>query len=227
MFRLEHEMLESANRWLTGQGLLSKAEFYTPWGVCDVVGVSLSAVRIRKRLKLGQRAPIGPLRRVTLLNQIPDFQSHKSTTERQLKAEFSGIFSEVELEGELHRLIRDRFVVRSEFGRLRRLNGWAPLHRRIVAVELKLHRVKEAVFQAASHLRFATESYVGLPEEMALRTIQKKGARHFRNRGLGLVAVTPTHCRLLVRSRPRRAQADSVLQMHCVERFWRSHVKGS
>jgi len=220
-------MLGSARRWLSGQRLLVKTEFYTPWGVCDLVGISLSKVRIRQRLDLGQRVAIGPPRRIALLNQIPDFQTQGSITSGQLAAELRGIFPECELYKELDRLVERGFVLQVAPECFQRLNGWAPLHKRIVAFELKLRRVEEALFQAVSHLKFATESYVGLPEKVALRAFESRSIEHFQTSGVGLVAVGRTRCKVLLRSQAKCEQADPVLQMHCVERFWRSHITGN
>ena len=226
-FRLEREMLSSAKRWLDRQRLHVKTEFYTPWGVCDLVGISLFKTRVRQRLDLGQRSPIGPLRRIALLDQIPDFESRVSVTSSQLAAGLREVYSECEINEQLDRLIANGFVISSELGRFQKLNGWAPLHKRIVAFELKLRRVDEALFQAASHLQFATESYVGLPDRVALRVVRGASIERFKRSGIGLVAVGPNRCRLLYRPRVRCAQTDPILQMHCVERFWRSHVIGN
>jgi hypothetical protein len=67
------------------------------------------------------------------------------------------------LERDLRALIADRFVVVKKNGSFQKVNGWAPLHQRIVAVELKLRRISEALSQGLSNRTFATESYVALP----------------------------------------------------------------
>jgi hypothetical protein len=225
-FRLEREMLGSARRWLNNQSLLVKKEFYTPWGVCDLVGISLSNARVRQRLDFGQRLSIGPLQRIALLNRIPDFETGDSVTWSQLAADFQGFLSESDLHNELEHLIKSKFVQRAGPACFHKLNGWAPLHNRIVALELKLERVEEALFQATSHLKFATESYVGVPEKVAHR-VYRTSVHHFETTGVGLVAIARHRSRVLVRSRPNRDQTDSVFQMHCAERFWRSHVTGN
>ena len=54
-FRLERDMVQSARNWLTDQGFQTKSEFYTPWGVCDLVAVSFKEASVRQRLALGQK----------------------------------------------------------------------------------------------------------------------------------------------------------------------------
>jgi hypothetical protein len=218
-------MVVPAWEWLTKQKLFAKREFYTPWGICDLVGVSLYKRRVQQRLRLGQLHPIGCARRIALLNQIPDLESERFITTSQLFADFDFGFSEREIMRQVDGLIDKRFVVRYESGRLQKVNGWAPLHKRIVAFELKLQRVQEALFQAISHLNFATESYVGLPEKKA-ESASGSVLETFKKAGVGLVAVGPIRCQVLLRSKPR-VESDPVLQMHCVERFWRTHVRGN
>jgi hypothetical protein len=220
-------MLGSARRWLNGQKLLNKTEFYTPWGVCDLVGVSLSKARVQQRLDLRQRAALGPPRRIALLNLIPDFESDILATASLLATKLQYVFPECELRRHLDRLVEGGFVRRVGPESFQKLNGWAPLHDRIVALELKLRRVEEALFQAVSHLKFATESYVGLPEMVAVRVFHGRGIQRFERAGVGLLAIGTTRCRVLLRSQGTALQPDPVLQMHCVERFWRSHIIGN
>ena len=40
-YRLESEMTPIVEAWLDAQGLDHKAEFVTPWGICDLVGTKL------------------------------------------------------------------------------------------------------------------------------------------------------------------------------------------
>ena len=54
-FRIEREMNSSARTWLARLGLMVKQEFYTPWGICDFVGISFDSARVKQRLDLGQK----------------------------------------------------------------------------------------------------------------------------------------------------------------------------
>jgi hypothetical protein len=224
-FRVEREMLAGALNWFKRQGLLIKKEFYTPWGVCDVLGLSFSEERVKQRLNLRQRNCIGPPLRVALLHRIPDSESGTSISTKRLAREFSKVIPEYEVQRELEQLIDRRFVCRTRCGCVQKQHGWLPLHERIVALELKLDRVDEALSQAVSHLRFATESYVGFPDEIAHRAFSCDRRREqFRKYGVGLLAVRADQCETLLQSDPRQVRADLVLQMHCAERFWRSYV---
>lgn len=226
-FRFEREMSILSRNWLKRQGLLVKEEFYTPWGICDLVGVSFSPDRVRQRLRLRQFEPIGPRFRVAILNRIPDAQTGKAISFGRLEREFSNWATPQVLQNEIGNLIETGFVTNSRQDRLQKLNGWVPLHRRIVALELKLWRVEEALNQARSHLRFATHAYVGFPEELALRVARSKRRHDFLNAGVGIVAVTSSQCKVLVPARSGSEETDKVFQMHCVERFWRTRVRGN
>ena len=122
---------------------------------------------------------------------------------------------------ELKRLVSGKFVKHNGDGSLISAVSWAPLHTRIVAIELKLDRVEEAINQARSHLAFATESYVGFPKVVAERIVSSHHAGVLQKEGIGLLSVTEKDTVVLTKpgsssSIPR----DGVLQMHCVERFW-------
>ena len=223
-FRLERDMLRFARNWLAEQGLMAKAEFYTPWGICDLVGVSLRRERVQQRLTHGQNRAIGPLLRVEILRRIPDVADCNSITFKRLERQYRGLLTPDELRVQLDYLIRGKFVQVNQHGALQKVNGWAPLHKRIVALELKLTRVQDALSQAMSHLAFAEESFVGLPAGLAERVANSNRAREFRNSGVGIVSVGAEECGVLLQSKPRTV-ANPVMQMHCVERFWRTRPK--
>ena len=225
VFRFEHEMASSARDWLKRQGLMVKQEFYTPWGVCDLVGVKLDGRRVRKRLRLGQKHPVGPLIRLEILSAVPDVEEGKSTTLEELARNFQDLLTPSEVFTEIDRLITGKFVRLGEHGALQKLNGWVPLHTRLVALELKLNRVEEALGQAISHQAFAEESFVGLPSGLAERIAASPRAARFKVEGVGIVSVAKSGCHVLLRPETRRHPINPILQMHCVERFWRTRVK--
>lgn len=224
-FRLEQDMTAVVESWMGSRELAVKVEFATPWGICDLVGVRLNRHMVRKRMALGQWEPIGPPSRIALLQQVPDAGTGTIAVSR-LKRDFSGVMSPQQFERELECLSRARFLAEPRRGVVHRINGWEPLHSRIVAVELKLSRIEEAYNQALSHLWFATESFVALPYDTALRLSRNPRARRFRSNGVGVLGVQADRCRVLVRPTDGRTfKADPVLQAHCVERFWRTRVK--
>jgi len=223
-FQLESEMVGSARSWLSRLGLMVKEEFYTPWGTCDLVGVSFDKNRVRQRLHLGQREPMGPIPRIALLNRIPDTRTGTYTTLQRLERQFQVVFTRSEILQQIDRLIEAKFVRERKPGCFEKLNGWAPLHKRIVTLELKLNRISEAISQAASHLRFATDSYVGLPTATARGLLDRRHLEQFLGLGIGIVAVGRRTCAALL---PARSQTrhNNIHQIHCVERFWRDWIK--
>jgi hypothetical protein len=72
-------------RWLTREGLLVKAEFAVPWGICDLVGLSFKKEQVAKRLSLRQHLAIGPIQRIEILSHIPDKESGESITSERLQ----------------------------------------------------------------------------------------------------------------------------------------------
>jgi hypothetical protein len=214
-------MTKPVRRWLQRQGFLVKAEFGLPWGICDLVGLSFDESRVAKRMAFRQHRPIGPIQRVELLRLIPDQETGRTITFNRLRAFTEGTFFASDLDHELRTLIADRFVILGKNGSLQKQNGWAPMHDRIVAVELKLSRVSEALAQAVSNRAFATESYVALPMKVATRLSDSARYSKFKAAGIGVLGVTPISCRLISQAF-ETIEPDVTLQMHCVERFWRT-----
>lgn len=221
-FQREFQMVVPVERWLERQGLTVKREFVLPWGVCDLVAVAFRSRNVRKRLKLRQHEAIGPLSRVQLLAQIPDVESGSAISEADLRHQCEEWTPVSSLNLDLQRLFRDRFLTRTNDGRLQKLNGWYPLQKRLVAVELKLSRVTEALDQAASHLSFATESYVALPAVIADGLVRGDRLSPFKDAGVGLLRVEAADCRVLLRPVRSAVSRDVALEMHCAERFWRT-----
>ncbi len=221
-FQREFQMVVPVERWLERQGLTVKREFVLPWGVCDLVAVSFRSRNVKRRLKLRQREAIGPLSRIQLLTQIPDVESGTAISEAELKDQCEGWMPARSFDVDLQRLLRDRFLTRTNDGRLQKLNGWYPLQKRLVAVELKLSRVAEALDQAALHLSFAMESYVALPGRIADGLVRCDRLSPFKEAGIGLLRVEADDCHALLRPTRSVASRDVALEMHCTERFWRT-----
>jgi hypothetical protein len=226
-FRFEHEMANSARTWLKRQGLMVKEEFYTPWGICDFVGVKLNRKQVHKRLQLGQKHAIGPLIRLDILRAVPEADTGGSTTLEELAHKYQDLLAAAEVRTEIEKLITGKFVRVSEQGTLQKVNGWVPLHTRLVALELKLSRVEEALGQAISHQAFAEESFVGFPTGLAERIATSPRAARFLAEGVGIVSVGKSRCHIVVHPETRRHPINRTLQMHCVERFWRTRIKGN
>jgi hypothetical protein len=221
-FRFEHQMAPPVIEWLRDDGLSIKCEFSVPWGVCDLVGVKLNQTRVRQRLRYRQNNSVGSPLRLLVLSKIPDQLSGKAITLNRLRQDCAGWLTNDLVENEVKRLIDLRFVTSPRRGQYQKLNGWAPLHLRIVAVELKLSRISEALVQASSNRAFATESYVALPFDLALRLTESRRLEGFTQTGVGLLAVSSNSCKCLLRCRRVNEHGDELLQAHCVERFWRT-----
>jgi hypothetical protein len=106
------------------------------------------------------------------------------------------------------------------------MTALAPLHRRIVSVELKISRVAEALHQAVSNLTLATESYVGLPMSLAISITSSRRVQEFRDAGVGLLGVERAACRVLV---PPRATniGDPIAQLTCSESMLRHYLQAT
>ena len=225
IFKAESEMTGAVEGWLFSRGMTVKREFVSPWGICDLVALLPNKRHVRKRLGFDQRRPIRSTSRINLLDCIPDHESGDSTTLGRLRRVRQLAFHCDTLKADLERLFSDGYLVSPKPHHFQKLNGWMPYQRQLIAVELKLSRVPEALSQAANNLRFASESYVALPIELAQRVFKSNRLAPFRNTGVGIIGVTPDECRMLLRSKPANNDVDSVLQMYMAERFWPDILK--
>jgi hypothetical protein len=229
MFVRESDMAAVVANWMKSSGLAAvKSEFVTPWGICDLVGLTFNRKKELRRLQQKQTRAITSITRAVLLIQIPDVEEGGWTTLARLVRQFAPSLPEDVVSEQIDRLIAGGFVVAHSRGRLQKVNGWMPLQDRLVAVELKLSRVAEAMRQALNHLGFAEESYVGLPANVA-RRVASSAFRwsDFFEAGVGLLSVTQRGCKVLVRSLPNRKWIDDAIQLYCVEKFWPPHIKGN
>jgi hypothetical protein len=228
MFEYENQMVAPAEQWLQSQGLLTKKEFPTPWGICDLVGCSLNRNKVRKRLALRQTRPIRSPLRVHLLSLIPDETDHRTASIDALHENFAGYLDRERIEIELDRLLRDRFIEQPSPGAYFKRNGWTPLHKRLIAIELKLSRIDDALHQAINNLGFADESYVGLPERTARGLLVQNRRADFTIRRIGIIGVGLRTCTVVLRSARRQPDRESATPRdYCVERFWLPHLKDS
>ncbi len=222
MFTRESEMTPSVSRWLKKTGLTVRAEFQTPWGICDLVGLKFNQEQVDYRNDLKQRKAISSISRAAILLSIPDFDTTKSISLKQLAKMFSSAISYEDLIAEVDSLCHDRFVVRNKQGRFQKVNGWFPLQERLLSVELKLNRIDEAFQQAKQNLSFATESFVAFPMSVARRVSEagNKWDDYFKQ-GIGLMGVNKRGCQVLSPAIAADDRIDMAVQLYCVEKFWR------
>lgn len=223
-FRKETEMAPPVIDWLLAKGVEVKREFRMPWGICDLIGCRLDEDRVILRLGYAQKNTVGPLRRMMVLQHIPDIEDGRCTTLKGLVSRFSGVLLEAELQYHVNRLLLGKFLIEKQRGHYCRLNGWMPLQRQIIAVELKLSRADEALWQADLHKSVTPESYVALPLERA-RRLSSGTTRKFKQTGVGLLGVASSGCELIVEHSSREARTDPLLQACVVESFWRSSFR--
>ena len=148
--------------------MTAKSEFVTPWGVCDLVGLRFNAENVARRIQLQQTRPVTSITRARFPSDSGRGNWQIRYVEKLLRR-WTGSVPEEAVRKVDRRLVADRLVVLSSKSRLQKVNGWMPLQDRMVAVELKLSRVEEAMRQALNNLAFADESYVALPGEIARR----------------------------------------------------------
>lgn len=230
MFRLESEMTAPAIEWLTSQGMHWRREFATPWGPCDLVAMSFDPVALEQRRRNRQYKAIASSRRAGLIfgaayaetsePSVALSREHQAWRDEWLQAIADSHNPDIA------RLIADGWVIRNESGQVTRRQPWLPLHARLVAVELKLSRVKDALRQASRHLVFATESYAAFPMTVAERVREKRErwAEYFA-RGVGVLGIAPGHSAILIPSQSDPMRLWLEMRWYAPELFWRDRPR--
>lgn len=217
-------MTQPVQCWMQDQGLYVSREFDTGWGRCDLVGCQFDSESVALRTAGRQRQPLGSAQAVRVYSLLPDAGTSKrgvSAKEIARRSDFT--FSEQELEQLLTRLVSARHATRSRYGAYQKINGWAPLARRFIAVELKLKRWTEALQQARHNQVLAPESFVGLPYEDAERAARSDFRNELQEYGIGLIAVAPDECKVLIPAECDRDQVDNSVSTWATEYFWRRY----
>jgi hypothetical protein len=99
-----------------------------------------------------------------------------------------------------------------------RRKGWRPLHRRIIAVELKLSKVAAVLRQARENRPHVDESYVAVPLDVVVSRVPKTDWN-----GIGLIGVGQEGCQVLIPAQARHGVSHLV--DHQVEKFWRERYR--
>lgn len=219
-FECEKDMHAPVAKWLARQGCDVKSEFYLPWGVCDLVGVEFDNDKLIARLANNQKYSLGSILNVLIFDALPDVESRTSISLSRLAHRLNSWCDKTNIEQSLQLLQLRGFVLRANNGGFQRLNGWLPLQRRIIAVELKIDRVSVAHFQAKAHRSFADETYVALPEQRAEKLIDTNKRQFFEDTGVGILGVAGNGCQCLLRSVNKSHPVNAVFQAHIAERFW-------
>lgn len=225
-FRREAEMSAAVQAWLESMSMEVRREFRLPWGYCDLVGCSLHGQRARRRLRQGQVAPIRHALALDVFLCLPSPESGPGKTLSDLVGVYRGTLNERVLAEAVEWLLGSGYAKGAPCTGLWSIDGWLPLHRRLVAVEMKLDRVAEALAQAQSNLGFATESYVALPSPVCGRLRASGALAEFRAAGIGLLAVSDAGCRVLARAE-RNVPSMAFAQARCAETFWPEWVTGN
>ncbi len=221
MFDRESEMSPLVSAWLAGRTVMVRREFATPWGTCDLVGVSFDRERVLHRERLGQFNPISSVTEATILLAVPEQDSAQHTTLRKLERAFGDAIPQSSIVSSVDKLVRDKFLVRFRGDRLQKVNGWMPLQNSLVAVERKLRRIDEALSQAKANLGCAMESFAAFPIDVAERIAERPSQWSQISAGVGVIGVDRQGCKVLVAASPSAEMNRDSVRLYSVDKFWR------
>lgn len=220
MFARESEMTPIVQLWLTNQGLTTAQEVRMQWGICDFVAFELEPSATAQRVELKQTSPIGNPLRAAILGLMPSESSRRGATLRTICKKLGNLDATKAIEKELQFLIKGGYAQRTETGSFKSACPWLPMHRRLVAVELKLRDISTVFAQARQNQEFASESFVALPQARAEQLLEDDWAAEFEVCGIGLIGVRESGCQLLLSTAPDSISEST--QTYVVDRLWRA-----
>ncbi|WP_417377068.1 hypothetical protein [Gimesia maris] len=225
-FKYEKDMVAPVVRWLEAMGFVVKNEFVLPWGICDIVACSLNPQKVQLRNQLKQYKSIRSALGIQLLFDIPEQKKYRGISASAIKRKYEkSVVGEV-IEKQLKQLESDNYIHTTRTGTYKKNSEWYPLHRKLIAIELKLNRVSEALDQAKKNLGFVEFSYVGLPSRIASRIVHSKKVNDFKDARIGIISVSDNACRLVLGAKNQVKKIDRPTQARLVERFWPGTKKG-
>jgi hypothetical protein len=199
MFNTERDMVLPCVRWLVERGYIVAEEFKLPWGICDIVAAKFSRGAIAHKSKLGQPKFLQSRSQALLLGLIISEPGIEADTLDLMFQDHRCVFREEDLLG----LVRRELVeVNSRTRTVWPTDAAARLstESEIIAIELKLYRWSEVIFQADRHRPFAHLTYIAVPWTPQLGDHLKKYKDEMRDRGVGLIAVKNDSCRVVLAS---------------------------
>ncbi len=219
---LESHLAGTVLRWLGEQGLVQLSEFVTPWGVADVLAIRPNLDRVNARIEAGHLDAVIDAHAMQLLLSLPAGAKAKRISD--LARKFEPLLGQALFERAVRSLMRKRFVIQDGLS-LRRRVDWLPYHERLVAVELKLRRIDEAVAQARRNKAITAESYVALPAIIAERVAFTERRLGFEESGVGLLSVQDDICAELIPPDLSGKTVIEVQELSAAEACWRVVLK--
>lgn len=220
---LESHLAGTVLRWLAEQGLLVQMEeFVTPWGVADVLGIRPNLDRVQQRIAAKHLDAVSDVHAMQFLLSLPIGGKPRRISDAARK--FEPLFGPDLFERTVKNLIRKRFVVQ-EGASLIRHTEWMPYHEQLVAVELKMRRVDEALAQARRHKAITAESYVGMPAVVAERVAFTEKRADFEAAGVGLLSVQDDICKVLIAPDLSAKTVIEAQEFCAAEACWRKVLK--
>lgn len=231
-FKLEKEMTPIVSAWMRRKGMVVKAEFLGPSNSpIDLVGMIVDPVQHEKRVVARHWARIAWPGYANICLELPSMDSGQGMTAEDLCAdvkercrqdETSAWYRTVleERKRNLGDLVKRRFVVEVAHGQYASNIDWMPLHKQLVAIELKLHRTQEVVYQAQRNKVITDDSYIAMPYTKAKRVLAKGVPANIADFGIGVIGVQKNRCVELLAPSSNGSVLDLGCQMHAVDKLW-------
>ncbi len=218
--RLEGQMIgptQALMRETMGLDVITK-EFSAGYGIADLVGAAMCKKSWRERARLGVATPLDHRHLVEVLFAL------KSGRRKSLSNLATCVsFAESTLRNKiLPLMVSQGFIEQGADGYAQLLIDPPPPTSRIVAVEVKQTRWREAIIQARRYTFFADQTYIAVWNGSANLVDRKMLYRH----RIGLIAVEPDVAEILLEA-PHRSPREPRMHRYCAEALYRKALEST
>ena len=221
LFRYEEDMRAPVHDWLNSRNCVARDEVGLPWGVCDCIGVEVDQAQVDVRRTARQFTRLTQ-EEIRYLCNIPPGGCYT----QDLAAYLHLYHGWPSFKKQLKSLIKRRVIEAEEkegAQYLVRNVPWLPMHKRLIAVEMKLSQASVVLHQAFNHVAFCGESWAAMPKDKIGR-MRKETVTRFGEWGVGLLAVTPDSCSVIITARENEIDNvhDLIRALFTAECVWQA-----
>lgn len=216
----EEDLVSMLERDYVKEGYLAKRELGVGYGIADLVLVKKDLVdssNCSTRINYNQVSTIPNVDYFKILKKIPDIHSDGAPVSTSCIVEEVRLSKAFVQYNALKYLTENKFVLEISKNRYYKVNGWLPIAREVVAVEVKLKDWRRGYRQANRYKSFAHKVFLALPSSEA----KKVDIDVLKECNVGLISYFAGENKKKILYAPR---AEKVLNSHmcarALEYFW-------
>jgi len=199
---------------LRAQGYIAQTEINSGYGIADVVAIKFNEDRISQRLEYDQRCQLTSESFFKVLEAISEDKFQPTSVQEIVsKTNFTKSYVRAHL---LRQLLDMKFIRKTQRNEFVKVNGWAPLSDKIVAIESKLSNWRRGLSQAIRYKTFADTVYLALP----INKIHLVDNDELVDYNLGLLTIRDEAVEIVHEPKEPNLDIINAKQNYVCEHFW-------